>query len=163
VVESKRLNILKALTDHLKSITTANGYDSDLSEAVFRGRALFDDSDPIPMLSILESPKSEASFATNGYEARKDDFSLFLQGWVKDDPANPTDPAYLLAAEVEKCLTQLIATKNDNSGRPEYPNAYLLGGSIVDIKFGPPIVRPPTEQISSKAFFYLPVVLTLAT
>lgn len=163
MIESPRLEILKKLTDHLKTITPTNGYVSDLSAAVFRGRSLFSDDDPIPMVSILESPRSEVSYSTADYEARRDDFNLFLQGWAVDDINNPTDPAYLLAAEVEKCLTQLIATKNDNSGRPEFPDAYLLGNSVCKITFGPPIIRPPTEQVSSKAFFYLPVTLTLAT
>ena len=41
-MDSKRLRTLKALTAHLEAeVTPANGYQHDLTKAVFRGRALF--------------------------------------------------------------------------------------------------------------------------
>ena len=163
MADPKRLDILKKLTAHLQTITVANGYSHELATAVFRGRTVFDDQYPVPMLSILESPRALETIATSDFQARKDEWQLLVQGWVTDDQVNPTDPAYLLADDVEKCLTRLITTTNDGSGRDQYPAEYLLGRSIAAITFGPSIVRPPIEQVSSKAFFYLPVTLTLAT
>lgn len=50
------LRALKALTYCLTTITVAAGYKHDMSSAVFRGRNVFGDGDPLPMLSVLEPP-----------------------------------------------------------------------------------------------------------
>lgn len=163
MVEPTRLTILKKLTEHLAGISTVDGYNFDLNGAVFRGRTIFGENDPLPMVSILESSRSESTYSTNDFDQRQDKWSLLLQGWVADDINNPTDPAYFLADDVFNRLNMLVAIKNDSSGRALYPDTYLLGGLIGGIEFGQPIIRPPIEQVSSKAFFYIPVTLTLAT
>lgn len=168
MADSQRLAVLKALTAHLKGITPANGYvaatwgvDYDLSTSVFRGRSLFGEGDPLPLVSILESPRSDAGlFAGEGNRARKEEWSLLIQGWAADDVANPTDPAYGLMDVVEHRLLRLTAVST-TSGDEIYPGEYLLGRSVADVAILPGVVRPPMEQVSSKAFFYLPVRITL--
>lgn len=159
--DSYRLDVLKKLTSHLRGITKANGYNHDLDASVFRGRTIFGENDPIPMLSILEAPRSDpGSFAAeNGYE-RKEDWSLLIQGWARDDVDNPTDPAYELMDDVEKHLSRLIAVSTV-TGMPVYPEEYMLNRSVAGIAVLPGVVRPPMEQVSSRAFFYLPLRLTL--
>lgn len=156
---SYRLDALKNLTAFLKMITIANGYSQDLYANVFRGRTVFGAEDPIPLISILESPRSDVgSYA--GENERKENWGLLIQGWTHDDPENPTDPAYELMDEVERHLERISACSPIN-GQPIFPDDYMLGKTIADIKVHPGVVRPPMEGVSSKAFFYLPVTLTL--
>lgn len=157
MADSYRLLALKALTAHLEGITKANGYDFDLDGNVFRGRPLFGQDDPIPMLSILEAPRNDAGqYAGENKRARKENWSLMIQGWAHDDKRNPTDPAYALLDAVENRLFRLTQT-DDNSGNALYPDEYLLGNTISGITIYPGVVRPPMENVSSKAFFYLPI------
>lgn len=168
MADSYRLVVLRALCDHLKGITEENGFDYDLSQAVFRGRLAFGDSDPIPMVSVVESTKPEnVSTAANGLE-RRADWALIVQGWVKNDPFNPCDEAYQLMAAVEKQLGKIVEV-NRFTGDGKYPDSYLLGSGgsmgnnlIAGFKYGPGVVSPPREQVSSNAFFFLPVWITLA-
>lgn len=167
---SYRLYVLQQLTAWLQGITPANGYAFDLSKSVYRGRAIFGASDSVPMVSVLESPRpAQAILAGDEGFMRKEDWHLLIQGWVQDDPTNPTDPVYALVAAVEQRLGAIIAVRQDGSGLPANPAIYRLGANpngvgtlITDLKYGPPVVRPPTEQVSSKAFFYLPVYIGLA-
>jgi hypothetical protein len=85
-----------------------------------------------------------------------------LMGTTVDDSANPTDPVYALVDVVERRLGEIISTKA-RTGTPTYPAVYMLGGLITGLSFGPPIVRPATEGISNKAFFYMPVRVGLVT
>lgn len=166
-----RLYVLQKLTDHLAGITVADGYEHDLTGKVHRGVAVFTaDSNqwPLPLLSILESPKpGNASFTGEDYSERAETWELLVQGWTNDDIDNPTDNAHWLMADVESRLGLLNG--EDEYGRSYSPEYHLLGdhpdGSgklIAGITFGPGVVRPPTDHVSSKAFFYLPVRIMLA-
>lgn len=157
----KRLRIIDALTRCLGTISVANGYTHDIIGGVWRGRNRFGEQDEVPMLSVLESPNPDIGvFAGAGSRARKESWTLYLQGWGKDDPLNPTDPAYYLAADVEKCLARVMMT-NSSNGRAQYPELYLLGRTINGLELAPPVVRPP-DELSTKAYFYLPVRLDIS-
>lgn len=161
MADSYRLAVLKKLTAHLQGIAPANGYAYDLSSSVFRGRTLFGENDPVPMLSILESPRSdEGLFAGENNSQRSESWSLLIQGWAQDDASNPTDPAYGLMDAVERHLLRLIQVSPIN-GEPLYPVEYMLGRSVNGVTIPPGVVRPPMDMVSSKAFFYLPIRLTL--
>lgn len=154
--DSYRLRVLKALTTQLERITAANGYDYDMVGKVYRGRALFgaESLAAVPILSILEAPKPAFGVAAGEAKSkRKEAWLLFVQGWATDDKANPTDPAYALMAAVEECLGEV--TSEDSS-------SYLLGGLIGGMTYGPGLCHPPQADLSSKAFFYLPVEIELA-
>lgn len=156
-----RLRILEAITQHLQGVTTQNGYYHDISKSVFRGRAFFGTGDPLPMVSILEGKGSEfGEFADDNSSKRKDDLIIMVQGFVEDDKNNPTDPAYRLLSDVERRLSDIIAT--DVQGKALYPGVYNLRGLITYFRMASPVVRPPEEGLSSKAFFYLPVRVGLA-
>lgn len=162
MADSKRLAVLKRLTAHLQGITPENGYEYDLSAAVFRGKSVFGADMPLPCLSVLEHPKPDTGiFAGQGKRAFTEEWVLMLQGWVEDDEENPTDPAYGLEAAVRKRLYDIMA--QTNGGQPKYPDVYMLGKLISDIAIGPPVVRPPDNQVSSKAFFFLPLRVSLQT
>lgn len=157
-----RLEIHKRLTAILEEITVANGYVSDLEGKVFRGRAVFGESDPLPMVSILEVPipidqrpePGDSTYGSGGWE-------LMVQGFAVDDRDNPTDPAHVMLADVKKRLA--IERKKLSWGPTQGPSAGILGlgRTITNIKIGPGVVRPP-DEISAKAYFWLTIELELA-
>jgi hypothetical protein len=166
--------VLKALSLHLEGIkhvapdvdNDIEGVDwdgFDLQGKVFRGRAAFGKEAPETMLSILEAPRSDIP-ATAGMNtvAKSEEWMLLLQGWTKDDVLNPTDPVYALVDVVERRLSEIIVTRA-HTGKPLYPASYMLGGLLSSFSYGPPMVRPPTEGLSPKAFFYMPLRAGLAT
>lgn len=159
MADSLRLQVLKALTAHLEGITTAAGYRFDLAGAVFRGRGKFGDTDPDTMVSILENPRPDLGLYADD-TTRSEGWPLLLQGWCPDDPMNPTDPVYGLLDDVERRLARLVAISS--IGEEKYPSEYLLGHLITKLELSPGVVRPPTEGISSRAFFYLPLRVGLA-
>ncbi|QJI52239.1 hypothetical protein [Cronobacter phage JC01] len=157
--EHIRLKILKALTKHLEGINGIEPYVHDIRGSVYRGRAILGDSMPLPCVSILEGKATDyGEFADEEETVRKDKWLLLIQGWVKDDPANPTDPAYGLLADVELRLSDITAKE---AGAPKFPDIHLLGGLISSLTLAAPVVRPPEDALSSKAFFYLPVLVGL--
>lgn len=162
MITSYRLDVLLALTALLKQIVPVEDeHDFDLSNAVFRGRAFFGAESPDTMIAILESPRPDVgSTAGDNGEERSERWPLLVQGWTNDDPENPTDPLYLLLQVVEDQLQKVVETR-PASGLPLYPEAYMLGKRVTTFTFGPGVVRPPSEGVSSKAFFYLPVYVGL--
>jgi hypothetical protein len=131
-----------------------------MSSSVFRGRTVFGANDPVPMLAILENPNSAlGAFTGEDNSERSEQWGLMIQGWVKDDKENPTDPAYALMYATEQHLFRINAI--NRVGDPMYPDEYRLGRTIGGIKVLPGVARPPMENISSKAFFYLPIQVEL--
>ena len=168
-----RLRVLKALTASLKEITPANGYQSDLSdftaadglpsERVIRGRDSFGNSDDLPFLSILEDfrPEDQKQGETSGPSGPQGvpgagEWRLLIQGFVSDDPHHPTDPAYVLAADVIKALVLL---------KRERYNILGLGSvmpCVTKLNFKQPVVRPADGEVSSTSFFFITLTLGLA-
>lgn len=162
-VESPRLEALKALTTLLEGIVPSpDGYTFDLAGKVFRGRTVFGAESPTTMISILEGTRP--GFAVSAGEndsARSEKWPILLQGWCPDDTEHPTDRLYLMAAEVENRLHAVRAV-HPHTGAPVDSFNYMLGRRITSIDWDAPVVRPPTEGISPKAFFYLALRLGLA-
>lgn len=151
-----RLRVMKAMTAALEEITIANGYKHDLNGKVFRGRTLFGDSDPIPMLSILEAIEQEQPRIADMPAAStmaNQPWELLIQGFVEDDPFNPTDPAHVLMADVKKRLVQ-------ERVRDRQRNILGMGGTLTDLKISPGVVRP-ADDISGKAYFWLRVSIMM--
>lgn len=149
-----RLRILKALTAVIESITPANGYVHDLADSVFRGRDMFGEDDPLPMVSILEAieqaedtPPPESSPKFTG------PWELQIQGFVIDDPQNPTDPAHLLMAEVKQRIVQ-------ERTRDRQYNILGMEGRVTGLRISPGVVRP-ADEVSSKAYFWLRITIEL--
>ena len=163
MADSKRLTTLKAITDFLKTeVAVASGYKHDLDGAVFRGKMFYTNNDPLPCVSILENIDPDRypreAGGDRAHPVTKEGWVLLVQGWVKDDKENPTDPAYELMADVRKALAKLCRRPSTMSAEPENPD-YNLGGLIAGMTMEPGIARPPIEQVSSKAFFWMRVVL----
>jgi hypothetical protein len=164
--DSRQLDILKRLTAHLQGITIDNGYEFEMSQAVFRGRMVYGEDDPVPMISIVEHLTADIAVETAGENdiMRQDNWVLLVQGWLSHEPDCPTDEAYQLKAATEHRLARLIKI-DQSTGEPLYPDEYLLGikDTITGISIGPGVVSVAIrEGASAKAFFYLPVGISLA-
>lgn len=149
------------MTVALQEITIADGYKHDLNGTgkntkVFRGRAVFGDGDPIPMVSILEPPlPPDRQFAPDGAAETHGLWELIVQGFVQDDKNHPTDPAHLLCADV---LRRLALEK-----QREKTDMRVFGFKCIKrLVIGPPVVRPPDAVVSSKAYFWVSVSIDIA-
>lgn len=161
-----RLEVKKRLAEILREIKPSNGFVNDMSGAegttdnkVFRGRLTFGETDPLPMLSILEvpipldqlPPPSDSSESTGLWE-------LMVQGFAVDDRDNPTDEADILLADVKMRLAEEKAKANWD--KPE-DGILGLGRFVIGLNIGPGVVRPP-DEVSAKAYFWLTISLDLA-
>jgi hypothetical protein len=108
------------------------------------------------MLSIIEDPKQLERDAVplRETDASPGDWDLLIQGFIKDDPVHPTDPAYFLAADTVAKLTEAAsATRNILGLGYKKP-------AVEQLHIGAPIIRPP-DDISATTYFWLPVRLRL--
>lgn len=162
LIKPKRLVMLQALGDYLTDeIRKSNGYQHDL-KAVYRGRMFIDATAPLPVLSIMDNPDPDrypSAAGRRGYEhpTYNEDYILLIQGWSKDDKINPTDPAHYLMADVRKALAKIVRQGRPDEAYQPPADVFLLGGLITGLAMEPGVVRPPTEQASSDAFFYMRV------
>lgn len=156
--EPLRLRILKAMTVALKEITPANGYHTDTQGNVYRGRVIFGENDPLPLLSILEvpipldqtPPPTDSEFSSGGWE-------IMVQGFVTDDPQNPTDPAHFFMADVKK---RLAIEKRRALAMSHEEGIFGLGNFVTGLRIGSGVVRPP-DEISAVAYFWLTITLDM--
>lgn len=164
-----RLALMIGITDLLKTITPANGYQHDLSDytdsetgetriRVFRGRNIFGVDDPMPMLAVLENPHSEPTMQHGGRNSgiTVGPKEILVQGFVEDDPDNPTDLAHYLLADVQKCLALHKA-----SGFGQYRKPYFgISTAVQDFQIGTGVVRPG-DDVSAYANFWLLLTVEL--
>lgn len=161
----KRLAVIMALQALLAEISTADGDAFDMADKVYRNRILIgvDINGKPPALAIIESPRPDfAVYAGEENEARKDNWTILIQGIVADDRTSVTaDDAYYLCQDVERRLHRIQATK-PGSGSGLFPAAYMLGDMITSIEIAPPVIRPPEALVSSNAFFYIAIRVGIA-
>ena len=149
-----RLRVLKALSTHLEGISPANGYTHDLTGKVFRGRDVFGENDPVPMVCILEAVEEKAQvLPPQSAPQSSGPWELQIQGFVEDDYLNPTDPAHRLMAEVKKRLVE-------ERTRDRQHDIFGMGGKVTELRISHGVVRP-ADEISGKAYFWLRLTLGL--
>lgn len=170
-----RLRVQQALTTALAEISIAGGYQFDLGayedatgrtrERVFRGRSDFStEHDPETMLAINEDPGEAELVAVPPVEAKgaEADYRLLVQGFTKDDPVHPTDPAQRLLADVKKRLGAEKRRRHDD--QPDFLGMGPGRGGrnqITGMRIGRGVVRPADGIISDTAHFWLVLVLRL--
>jgi hypothetical protein len=174
--DTKQLVILKLMTAHLEGITfdavvPTDDFESDnaqqtytLTGKVYRGRTIFGAEEGAgPFISILEGKKPDNLPPEVGYAnlERYEDWHLLVQGWMDDDPETPLDNLYRFKGAVESRLAMIVAV-DTQFDRPLYPDIYLLGGLVSEVRIGPGIVRPTTPTPGGTEGFYLPVIVTFA-
>jgi hypothetical protein len=160
----KRLAVIKAIQELLATITSAEGdaFDMDMSKVMRSVVLIGSEHRPAPaILSVLEAPRPDIAFFADDGQGRADNWTLLIQGLTLDDKtANTKDDAYFLLQDVERRLARITALKS--GGRIAYPDVYKLDGKISGVEIGAPVVRPPEAQVSSFAFFYLPIRVGMA-
>lgn len=172
---SMKQKLLTRLTDHLEGVNPTNTlfdpdedaqvpYPLDLRDKVFRGRVIFGDEVKNPFIALLEAPRQiNPNGGGESSLTLKEDWTLLIHGFAKDDTKHPTDPAYLLLALVQERLSR-ITQEADNGGRGgKYPQEWRLGGLIAEIRYQIPIVRPGKDDVSDTAYFYMPVSVGVVT
>lgn len=161
--DSYILTVEKALTDVIaKTVTTVNGRPFDLTNLVFRGRQRYGHNEPAPMVSILQAPNIDLENMNAGTgKLRKSDKTYLLQGWVQDDSDNPTDPAHELLAEVKRALSAILEMDGPDYMLKSYNTQHDDVGLIHNIDISTGLVRPPEQNVSDKAYFWLPITLEL--
>lgn len=159
-----RLVLQEAVTAALQRITTANGFETNVAPgSVFRGRIKFGTDDPVPALTMFEPPVNEdvpffAGRNTTASSERQVNYTLIVQGFIKDGVPHPTDPACVFSAEVTKVLAEERARTASN-GRT--PDPFGLGQHIDGVTIAPAIVRP-SDDISATAYFWTQITFKLA-
>lgn len=155
-----RLEVLRRMSALLAdTLDGTNGYVSNIDGRVYRGRAFYGEETPLPALSILEAPiPLDQVPSPRDNTSQAGPWELVVQGWVKDDRENPTDPAHVLMADVKRCLA--IERKKMSWGSPDQ-GIFGLGRHVTAMYIGPGVVRPP-EEISAKAYFWLTITLDIA-
>lgn len=158
-----RLEVQYRICDALREITPANGYVTDMSgdnenNKVFRGRLIYGDTDPVPMLSLLDVPiPIDQLPAPSDSPDSSGKWELMIQGFAVDDRVNPTDPAHVLMADVKR---RLAIERTKANWRVSEDGIFGLGRRVTGLYIGSGIVRPP-DEISAKAYFWLNMVLDL--
>lgn len=171
---SKKLLIMKKLTEHLEGITPAwvdlpeemMGIECpyDLSKSVFRGKLEFGDEAKLPFLALLESPRQlDPNGAGVSRLVQDEDWTLLIQGFVKKDKRHPLDPAYDLLAWVQMRMARITVQKKNGNIGGLYPQEWRLGGLTADIRYQIPIVRPGKDHVSDTAYFYMPISVGTVT
>lgn len=167
VIEAQGVTIYGASED--SNSTDSNSEHGDtLAGKVFRGRNFFGEDDPVPMIAILEKPLAEDQVDSPPENPNSTGpWDILIQGFCTDDPKNPSDPAYFLAADVIQALAaekRRVVTERHTKGRaPALFGIYGANGqpAITGLRIGSPVCRPP-DEISDKAYFWLQVSLTIA-
>lgn len=155
MADSTRLQVLKAITAQLETITVVNGYQFDLADSVFRGRTGFGDETQLPCVGIFEMRPEDAVRADETIQ--RDEWFLAIQGYVDADEVHPTDPAHNLMADVKRCLAQIM-----RAGTPDQPNPnHMFDWLITDMKLDGGVVMPPSADITGVAVFLLKVTITI--
>lgn len=125
MADSKRLQILKALTAQLQTITVANGFNTDIGNRVYRGRPDFGSETDKPFIGIFEiRPEGSPLYADTDVE--KDNWSLGIQGVVEAGTEHPTDPAHNLLADIKRALSIVVRRHT-----PVDPNPYENFGGLI--------------------------------
>lgn len=163
----KRLVILQSLQALLEGVAVDAGDAYTLAGKVYRNRTLLgaevNERPALPAVSILEAPRAGInSFAGNEREARKDQWTILVQGMTADNrrDENGSDDIYYLCQDVERRLHRIMA--EDRRGRPMYPEHHMLGGKITSVEIVAPIIRPPEAGVANNAFFYIAIYFGVA-
>lgn len=163
----KRLVILQSLQALLEGVAEDAGDAYTLAGKVYRNRTLLgaeaNERPNLPAVSILEAPRAGInSFAGTEREARKDQWTILVQGMTADNrrDENGSDDIYYLCQDVERRLHRILA--EDRRGRPMYPEHHMLGGKITSVEIVAPIIRPPEAGVANNAFFYIAIYFGVA-
>lgn len=158
MADTKRLLLMKAICDYLKTeVTVANGYNFSIN-GLYRGKRNFGSELKLPAIAILENFNPDRLPEVIGGVAgtkHKYEQVYLLNGWCDDTnlPAGEQegDSAHRLMGDVKKALGKLLVPRNQDG---------FFDGLANTLSIEPGVVRPPDEQ-SVKAYFWLRIRLEI--
>ena len=167
--EPIQARMLTALQTYLETeVVEGDDYFFTLAGKVHVGRMEFDDSDGLPLVSILEVPlPGEQSEIPRGAAVLAGPWEMFIQGWtleeengtLRTDRFNSLN-AYRLKQDVTKALLKLKNVLDPHPSTGE-PLGYVLGfREIENIRIQRGTVRPDDER-SGVCTFWAPLTLDL--
>lgn len=163
---SNKLDVLKALSDHLEGINPDTTPDCpfDLRGKVYRGRVIFGEETKPPFIALLEAPRQiNPSGGGDAKLSQNEDWVILIQGFVDDDTNHPSDEAYSLLSWTQQRMSRITQQKTNGGNGGQYPDEYRLGGKLGEILYQIPIVRPGKDDVSATAYFYMPVTIKMVT
>ena len=129
---SVRLQIMQALTAELAAIAPS-AYTNTLAERVYRGKPAFGyEQHGFAFVTMLEPSDLREIVPAAGFpDRRAGDWRLLLYGVTagSGDHDNPTDAAYLLLEDLQKCIAA-INKAGRVAGRTPRPLGGLVTGPI---------------------------------
>lgn len=167
MIDPFRLRVQKAIVAALEEVSVEGVI---MTGRVFRGRLIFGEGDAVPMLSIIEPPLPNEMRPSPLVSTTEDGWwDIIVQGFVRDDRDNPTDPAHRAMAAVKQRLGQELKRKGTggNARQPDpfgvnfTENGSIRPNTVEQFKIGAGVVRPPEEAVSTKAYFWLTLRLKI--
>lgn len=134
-----------------------------IQDCVYVGRPVFDDNDPVPLISILEVPLPDKQIkppSRSGLGNLAGPWDLVVQGWAKND----RDPEDRIYNRETYCLRQDVhcALAQERRKLDRAINREPLFGipRIKDFYWERGVVRPDDER-SDTSFFWFPLTIEL--
>ncbi|MDC8457823.1 hypothetical protein [Marinobacter sp. DS40M6] len=149
MADSKRLTILKALTEHLEATP-----DYALTGKVWRGRNRPAQESHQPFLILFEMPPEFEERADR--QVQKMPWYIGIQGYVEPDKTHPTDPAHQFMAAIKQQIGKLL----DDGGAQSPPPEYMLNDLVEDIRLDGGMCFEPDETTNC-CFFAMKLTLTV--
>ncbi len=150
MADSKRLQILKALTAHLEATP---GFV--LTDKVWRGRNRPADESEAPFICMFEMPPKFQEQADRQVASMP--WYIGVQGYVKPTYPHPTDAAHNLMAAVKQQLGKVL----NDGGSGAVPDEFMFQGLIEDMQVDGGMCFEP-EETTNCCFFAMQLTITVA-
>lgn len=115
----KASDIAAHITSILQTITTANGYNTNIGQTVYRGR-LKHDEDRVPYAVLIEGEDRPADHRDVRDVKVAQDY--VIGGYVACDPDNPNDAAHAVIKDIKKAIFT-----SDLAWQPPAPGSRGIG------------------------------------
>lgn len=150
MADSKRLQILKALTSQLEATP---GYV--LTDKVWRGRTRPADESEAPFICLFEMPPKFQEQADRQLASMP--WYIGVQGYLAPSYPHPTDTAHDLMAAVKSQLGKVL----DDGGAGPVPEGFMLQGLIQHMQVDGGMCFEP-DDTTNCCFFAMQLTITVA-
>lgn len=129
------------ITDLLKGITKANGYETDIGLThVFRGKRKIDDTH-VPCAVIIEGEDKPGG--TQGPASQQVTQSYVLGGYAECNPDHPNDTAHQIIADIKKAVFSIV----DPSRQEQISGSTTFGGRVKSVSYVGRDIGPRTDGV----------------
>lgn len=129
------------LSGLLASITAANGFETDIGRAVYRGKRKIDDTAP-PCAVLIEGEDTPGD--VQGAVSQKITQSYVLGGYAPCDPDNPNDVAHQIIADIKRAV---FSTK-DATRAEQIQGTCTFGGRVKRVSYRGRDIGPRADGLA---------------